>query len=68
MKTVGTNLCTFNEWQEYMRNERMKQYKNWRIEENEFGYYEATNLNDCDATMKFAKTIDKLKLEIDEKV
>ena len=28
-------------------------------------YYEATNLNDCDAFMKYAKSIEEIKAEID---
>ena len=42
-------------------------YKNWQIEKNEFGYYEATSLNDCDAEMLHAKTYFKLITEIDDK-
>ena len=41
-------------------------YKGWEIEKENFGYYEATNLQDCDAPMKFSKSIDELKIEIDE--
>ena len=43
-------------------------YKNYKITEkpNEWGYYEATRLNDCDAPMIFALTIDGIKIEIDE--
>ena len=43
-------------------------YKNWQIEKSNYavGYYEATNLNDCDAYMKHAKSIEEIKNEIDE--
>jgi hypothetical protein len=43
-------------------------YKNWQIRKSDYaiGYYEATNLNDCDAYMKHAKSIEQLKIEIDE--
>ena len=43
-------------------------YKNYDIdtEDNRWGYFEATNLVDCDAPMLFANTIEKLKIEIDE--
>ena len=43
----------------------MEIYKNWRIEKADYRYYEATNLKDCDAYMKFDKSIDSLKEEID---
>lgn len=44
-------------------------YKDYGIctQANEWGYYEATNLNDCDAYMKYAKSIEELKTEIDDK-
>lgn len=43
-------------------------YKNWQIRKSDYavGYYEATNLNDCDAFMKHAKSIEAIKVEIDE--
>ena len=43
-------------------------YKNYDIdtEGNGWGYFEATNLNDCYAPILFANTIEKLKIEIDE--
>jgi hypothetical protein len=43
-------------------------YKNWEIRKSDYavGYYEATNLNDCDALMKWAKSIEEIKTEIDE--
>ena len=42
-------------------------YKGWLIEElNEQGYYEAYDLNDCDAPMIYAKSLEVLKIEIDE--
>ena len=44
----------------------MEIYKNWKIEKGDYGYYEATNLKDCDAFMKFSKNKDELKAEIDE--
>ena len=44
----------------------METYKNWQIEKNDYGYFEATNLNDCDAFMKYSKSIEYLKTEIDE--
>jgi hypothetical protein len=44
----------------------MEIYKGWQIEQNEFGYWEATNLNDCDAYIKFSKSLEQLKIDIDE--
>lgn len=41
-------------------------YKSWKIEKGDYDYYEATNLADCDAFMKHAKTIDEIKAEIDQ--
>lgn len=43
----------------------MEEYKNWKIEKSDYGYYEATNLKDCDAYMKFAKSVDEIKEDID---
>jgi hypothetical protein len=41
-------------------------YKNWEIRRSDYavGYYEATNLNDCDAYMIHAKSIEQIKIEI----
>ena len=44
----------------------MEIYKGWKIEKADYGYYEATNLNDCDAYMKFSKDIEEIKSEIKE--
>ena len=46
----------------------MQVYKNWQIRKSDYavGYYEATNLNDCDPFIKHAKSIEELKTEIDE--
>ena len=46
----------------------MEIYKNWQIIKSDYApsYYEATNLNDCDAFMKHAKSIEAIKVEIDE--
>ena len=41
-------------------------YKNWKIEKVDFGYYQATNLNDCDAFMIHDRSIEGIKIEIDE--
>lgn len=43
-------------------------YKNYDIDtqDNGWGYFEATNLKDCDAPILFANTIEKLKIEINE--
>ena len=43
-------------------------YKNWEIRESDYaiGYYEATNLNDCDASMKYGESVEEIKTEIDE--
>ncbi len=43
-------------------------YKNYDIdtEGNGWGYFEATNRNDCDAPILFANTIEKLIIEINE--
>ena len=43
-------------------------YKGWKIDRADFGYYEATNLQDCDALMKFGKNIYDLIIEIDEEL
>ena len=45
-------------------------YKNWEIRKSDYavGYYEATNLNDCDADMIIAKSVEEIKTEIDEKI
>jgi hypothetical protein len=45
-----------------------KIYKNWEIRKSDYAvdYYEATNLNDCDASMKYAKSIEEIKTEINE--
>jgi len=46
----------------------MEIYKDWQIRKSIFapGYYEATNLNDCDAFMIHAKSLEEIKIEIDE--
>lgn len=46
----------------------MEIYKGWEINEFNYavGYYEAHNLNDCDAPMKWGKNIDIIKQEIDD--
>ena len=45
----------------------MEIYKNWRIEKADYpGWYEATDLTDCDAFMKLSKSVSKLKEDIDE--
>lgn len=41
-------------------------HKNWKIEKSDYGFYSATNLEDCDAPMKFSKTRDEVIVEIDE--
>jgi len=43
-------------------------YKNWEIRESDYaaGYYEATNLNDCDACMIHAQSVEEIKIEINE--
>ena len=43
-------------------------YKEYTIDtqENGYGYFEATSINDCDASIIFANTIEKVKVEIDE--
>jgi hypothetical protein len=44
----------------------MEMYKGWRIEQNDLGYWEATNTNDCDASMIFSKYLFQVMIEIDE--
>jgi hypothetical protein len=46
----------------------MEIYKNWQIRKSDYAphYYEATYLNDCDAVMKHAKSIEQIKIEINE--
>ena len=41
-------------------------HKNWEITEADYGFYEAANLDDCDAFTKYAKTIRELIIEINE--
>ena len=43
----------------------MTKYKGYKIEKADYGYYEATP-PDCDAYMLHAKSIELLKIEIDE--
>jgi hypothetical protein len=45
----------------------MEEYKNYTIDltQNEWGYFEATP-DDCDGKMIYAKSINQLKIEIDE--
>ena len=51
-----------------MRRGSSEIYKNWEIIKSPYavGYYEATNLNDCDADMIIAKSVEEIKTEIDE--
>jgi hypothetical protein len=44
----------------------METYKGWKIEYADYGFFVATNLNDCDAYLPFAKSVEELKTEIDE--
>ena len=46
----------------------MKKYKNYKLtnKPNEWGYYEAISLIDCDAYILYDKTLRGLKLQIDE--
>lgn len=41
-------------------------YKDWEIEKSDYGYHEATNLNDCDSSQIFARSVKAIKLEIDQ--
>ena len=43
-------------------------YKNWEIRKSDYAvdYYEATNLNDCDAFIKYGKSVEEIKTEINE--
>jgi len=43
-------------------------YGNWKIETkpNEWGYFEAINIKDCDAFIIRGKTLDIVRTEIDE--
>jgi len=41
-------------------------YKGFLIEYFDYGYFSAENLNDCDADILTAKSVQKLKIEIDE--
>tara|TARA_R110000824_G_scaffold92959_3_gene225139 strand:- start:1138 stop:1305 length:168 start_codon:yes stop_codon:yes gene_type:complete len=43
-------------------------YKGWEIEKADFGFYEATNCLDCDASMKFGRSVDELVIEIEEEL
>lgn len=46
----------------------MKKHKNYELDEipNEWGYYEAVSLIDCDAYILRDKTLEGLKIQIDE--
>jgi len=46
--------------------EMIEIYKNFKIEKAEYNYYEATNLNDCDAVIKWSKNKEDIKEEIDQ--
>ena len=41
-------------------------YRGYKIELNEWGYYEAESLEDCDSSFLYAKTLEEIKIEIDE--
>jgi hypothetical protein len=41
-------------------------YKNWKIEKSDYGFFEAYSLSDCDEYIKWSKSLDDLKLQIDE--
>lgn len=42
-------------------------YKGWKIEDADWqGYYEGTNLSDCDANMIFGKSVEEVKGKIDD--
>lgn len=43
-------------------------YKEYQMthQRNEYGFFEAYSLTDCDAVMIYAKTLDDLKTDIDE--
>ena len=43
-------------------------YKGWEIclQCNDWGFFEAVNINDCDAPYVFDKTIEGVKSQIDE--
>lgn len=43
-------------------------YKGWEIRKSDYavGYYEAINLNDCDAFIITGRSIEEIKTEIDE--
>jgi hypothetical protein len=47
-----------------------EKYKGYNIDTvaNEWGYYEAYSIDDCDAFMEFANSIEELKINIDELV
>jgi hypothetical protein len=51
-----------------MSNKTNRIYKGYEIDtqDNGYGYFEATSINDCDASIIFANTIEKVKVEIDE--
>ena len=47
---------------------KTENYKGYEIDltANEWGYFEAIKTIDCDAPIKFNKTLDGLKAEIDD--
>lgn len=53
-----------------MTNTNKEIYKGYEIDhqDNGYGYFEAININDCDAQMEFGKTIEQLKDSIDQRV
>ena len=42
------------------------EYKNWKIEKNEVGYYEANKLDNSNKFYLYSKTLEGIKVEIDE--
>jgi len=41
-------------------------YKNWKIEKTDYDFYEAYSLKNCDEYIKWDKSLDDLKIQIDE--
>ena len=42
------------------------EYKNWKIEKNEVGYYEANKIDYSNEQYLYSKTMEGIKIEIDE--
>jgi hypothetical protein len=42
------------------------EYKGWKIEQGDYGFFEAYSIKDCDEPIKWSKSLEDLKIQIDE--